>query len=236
MTETTPQSYLKVLDHGYVGLVDHMGSDATIVNSAKVSFNKQVVGGLTEKEIKLIQFLIDRNERSVLRHSTLQFELYMPLMCARQWWKYVVGTAHIDDGICMNESSRRYVTEDNVFYLPRIDQWRSAPLNKKQGSGELMDTRLGALATEDLEKYINMGQGLYEKWLAAGMAPEQARLFLPAYGLYVRIRTTISLANFIHFLEERLGHTAQKEIYEYAVAMRDLTRPLFPYTFAALGL
>lgn len=232
-----PQSYVKLLDHGYVGLVDHMGNDATIVNSARVSFNKQIEGELTERDIKLIRFLIERNERSVLRQATLQFEIYMPLMVARQYWKYIVGTAHIDDGVCMNESSRRYVTEEVVFYQPRADKWRAAPDNKKQGSGVPLDARIGEYLTNKLIELDEQGYNLYQHAIEAlNVAPEQARLFLPAYGLYVRIRTTMSLANFIHFLEERLGHTAQKEIYEYAVAMRDLTRPLFPYTFAALGL
>jgi thymidylate synthase (FAD) len=71
---------------------------------------------------------------------------------------------------------------------------------------------------------------MYEKALDAGIAPEQARLFLPAYGLYVRWRWTVSLQGVMAFLEQRLGHDAQVEIQEYAKAVRNLTEQSFPQT------
>lgn len=235
-----PDNYIRVLDKGYVGLTGHMGSDATIVSAARVSFDKECVpnadGSLAERDEKLMRYLIGKNEMSVFRHATVGFELYMPLMVARQYWKYIVGVAHVDDGVCMNESSRRYITENVTFYLPGDTEWRAAPDNKKQGSGIPLDSRLGGIFTEELDAFYQEGERLYDKAMAHGVAAEQARLFLPAYGLYVRVRSTLSLAAVIHFLQERLGHTAQHEIYQYASAVRDLTAPLFPATFKALGL
>lgn len=225
-------------DKGYVRLVDHMGDDVTIVNSARVSFDKETSfnedGTLKDKDVRLINFLYRNKEMSVFRHATVQFEMYMPLMTARQYWKYIVGASHIDDGTCMNESSRRYITEDPVFYVPQFNEWRGAPADKKQGSGEPLEERLGSYATEELLEYIDEGMRKYNKWLTIGVAPEQARLFLPAYGMYIRMRTTMSLAALLHFLQERLGHRAQKEIYEYAQAMHDVVKPLFPATFDAV--
>jgi len=75
---------------------------------------------------------------------------------------------------------------------------------------------------------------MYEQALRAGMAPEQARLFLPAYGLYVRWRWTVSLAACIHYLQQRLGHDAQYEIQEYALALKKLTQQQFPHTIGKI--
>jgi thymidylate synthase (FAD) len=231
-------SKIDVLDKGYVRLVNHMGDDVSVVNAARVSFDKETEfdpeGNLKEKDRKLIQFLYRNKEMSVFRHATVQFEMYMPLMVARQYWKYIVGASHIDDGTCMNESSRRYITEDPVFYVPQFNEWRGAPADKKQGSGELMDDRIGNVATMELINFLEDGMALYDRWIASGMAPEQARLFLPAYGMYIRMRTTMSLAALIHFLQERLGHRAQHEIFVYAQAMHDVVQPLFPATFDAV--
>lgn len=229
---------IDVLDKGYVRLVDHMGTDASIINSARASYDKECVpnedGSLAERDIKLMSYLVRKNEMSVFRQATLQFEIYMPLMVARQYWKYVVAASHIDDGTCMNETSRRYITEVPTFYVPDLREWRYAPDNAKQGSGDVADPRLGQLVTEELQQHIDRGLELYNKWMAHEICAEQARLFLPAYGMYVRVRTTMSLAALIHLLKERLEHGAQLEFQLYAQALRDLTRPLFPVTFKTI--
>lgn len=223
-----------VLDKGYVRLVNVMGDDVSVINAARVSFDKETAfqedGTLKEKDHRLMRFLIRNNEMSVFRHATVQFEIYMPLMAARQFWKYVVAASHIDDGSCLNESSRRYITEEPTFYIPAEHEWRSAPEDKKQGSGENLDNVIGAEATQDLMNLIAESDRLYNYWIERGVAPEQARLFLPAYGMYVRMRTTMSLAAFMHFLKERLGHRAQHEIWVYANAMKNLVHPHFPET------
>lgn len=235
---TLPDGYIQVLDKGYVGLLNHMGNDASIISAARVSYDKECVpnedGTLAERDERLMAYLVRKNEMSVFRQATVQFEIYMPLMVARQYWKYIVGASHIDDGVCMNETSRRYVTEEPIFYIPSLTEWRSAPTNSKQGSGEPIDPRLGQLATEKLMDLIDQGVSSYEYWMGLGVCAEQARLFLPAYGMYVRVRTTMSLAALIHLLKERLEHGAQAEFQEYAKALRDLTVPLFPVTFKTI--
>lgn len=242
MTDPTapdiPPDGIRVLDKGYVRLVDHMGNDLSVVNAARASFDKEVDfepdGSLATRDQRLLNYLYNKKEMSVFRQATVQFEIYMPLMVARQYWKYIVGVANVQDGICLNESSRRYITEVPTFYIPEATEWRGTPEDKKQGSSEPIDPRIGEVATQELMEYVSTGEDLYSRWLKIGIAPEQARLFLPAYGMYVRCRTTMSLAAFIHFLEERLGHTAQFEIYSYAVAMKDLVKPIFPNTFEML--
>jgi thymidylate synthase (FAD) len=229
---------IDVLDKGYVRLIDYMGSDISAVNAARASFDKQSEllpdGSLAPRDSKLLKYLLDNEEYSVFRHATVQFELYMPLMASNQFWKYVVGASHLSDGTAMNQSSRRYLTEDVQFYIPGATEWRGAPDNKKQGSGANLDPRIGDVATRELEIYCEEGERLYNQWVSFGMAPEQARVFLPAYNLYVRMRTTMSLAAFMHFLKERLGHGAQSEIKAYAQAMLDLTKPIWPVTLDLL--
>ena len=219
---------IKVLDKGYVRLVDTLGNDLSIVNAARVSYDKESEE-FTDKDVKLINFLIREEHTSPLRHAALTFEVYAPLMVARQWWKYAVASTHIDDQNGWNESSRRYITEREEFYIPEIDAWRSKPENSKQGSGEPIFN--GGQFTRDLINYVNLGKELYERALDNNVAPELARLFLPAYGMYVRWRWTVSLQGLITFLEQRLPHDAQSEIRDYAEAVKELVKDKFPKTF-----
>jgi len=221
---------IDVLDKGYVRLVDHMGSDLSIVNAARVSYAKESTE-FSDRDESLLAFLVRNNEYSPFRHATLTFEVYAPLFVARQWWKYVVASTHLDDQIGWNESSRRYVTEEPVYHVP--DEWRMAPENKKQGSGDNADPMTSQQYTDLLKEYLARGEDLYNQALDSGLAPEQARLFLPAYGMYVRWRWTTSLAAVMHFLNERLEHKAQLEIQLYAQAVRDLVVPEFPKALSA---
>lgn len=222
---------IDVLDKGYVILQDVMGNDLSIVNAARVSYDKKKEV-MDEKDERLIRFLAREGHTSPFRHATLQFELYAPLMVARQHWKYVAGSDHTMDA--WNESSRRYITEEATFYIPTADEWRSKPANSKQGSGENLDEWRGATFTEALKDYVRQGEELYNKAMEMGVAPEQARLFLPAYGMYVRYYWTASLQSVAHFLNQRLEADAQKEIQEYAKAVRKLAIEKFPVSLPEL--
>jgi len=226
---------IDVLDKGYVRLVDVLGSDLSIVNAARVSYDKES-NEFSDNDQKLLNFLMREDHTSPLRHAALTFEIYAPLMVARQHWKYAVASTHIDDQNGWNESSRRYITEKEEFYLPLGDQWRSKPANSKQGSGEPVDIGTGEFYTEKLNDLIEYSQGLYQKALDDGIAPELARLFLPAYGMYVRYRWTVSLQGVITFLTQRLEHDAQVEIQEYAKAVNNLVYGSFPKTIDAWNM
>lgn len=223
-------SKVDVLDKGYVRLVDVMGNELSIVNAARVSYDKESQE-LDEKDLKLLAFLIREKHLSPLRHVSMTFEVYSPLMVARQHWKYAVSSTFVDDQNGWNESSRRYVTEKEEFYTPRYNEWRSKPENSKQGSGEAIDVIKGREFSKYLVKHFKNSEALYKEALKAGIAPEQARLFLPAYSMYIRYRWTTSLASLLHFLSERLKDDAQFEIKEYALAINDLIKPLFPNVF-----
>lgn len=224
---------LRVLDHGYVRLVDVMGSDLTVVNAARVSYNKESFS-LTEKDKRLIRFLAEHGHTSPFRHATMQWEIYAPLMVARQWWKYIVGSMHQDPMTAWNESSRRYVTELPTFYIPTSMEWRSAPENSKQGSGKPLPEHIGSYLTKQLLKLQDDALFLYQYALELGVCAEQARLFLPAYGLYVRWYWTCSLQACVHFLQQRLADDAQWEIQQYAKAVYHLAKSYFENSFAEL--
>jgi len=222
---------IDVLDNGYVRLTNAMGSDLSVVNSARVSYDKESTE-LSEKDIRLIKFLAREGHTSPFRHATVQFEIYAPLMVARQHWKYIVGSDHTMDA--WNESSRRYVTEEPTFYIPQADEWRSAPENSKQGSGETLPESQGKIATQDLLDFVAFGERLYERAMKSGVCAEQARLFLPAYGMYVRYYWTASLQSVAHFLNQRLAHDSQVEIQEYAKAVYELVKSKFPVSIGEL--
>lgn len=154
-------------------------------------------------------------------------------MVARQHWKYAVASTFVDDQNGWNESSRRYITEEPAFYIPTADMWRSAPEDSKQGSGEPINYGLGIELTMRLFNLIEAAEKDYNHAIEVGVCAEQARLFLPAYGMYVRYRWTTSLHGVMHFLQQRLAHDAQLEIQDYAKAIEQLSTEHFPY---CLGL
>ncbi|OJV64726.1 MAG: thymidylate synthase, flavin-dependent [Clostridiales bacterium 38-18] len=224
----------KIFNNGYVRLVDTMGSDLSVVNSARVSFNR-ATETLRPEDEKLIAYLAKNDHTSPFRHATLQFEVYAPLMVARQWWKYIIGSSHQDPFTAWNESSRRYVTEEIEFYIPKVTDWRSKPENSKQGSGPNLDEKIGGEALDRLLDQIKSGMENYNWAIDSGIATEQARLFIPsAYGLMVRWYWTVSLQGVAHFLQQRTDDHAQFEIREYAQAVKELAKEKFPVSLDAL--
>lgn len=235
MTQIEQRKINVLDDKGYVILHDVMGSDLTVANAARCSYNKKSET-LTEGDKRLISFLAREGHTSPFRHCIAQFEVNAPLMVARQWFKYVVGSS-IQEGTgdsldAWNESSRRYVTEEPSFYIPK--EWRTAPENSKQGSGEPLDPKHSQDISEELDAYIEKGVALYEYLLEKGVCAEQARLFLPAYGLFVKYYWTASLQSVCHFLNQRLAHDSQVEIQAYAKAVLELIKPLFPVSVEKL--
>lgn len=220
----------EVLDKGYVRLVDHMGDDLTIVNTARTSFAKESQE-LTPADEKLINFLIKNKHDSCMRHNVFTFEVHAPLMVVRQWYKHAVAASSWDDQNGWNENSRRYITEDEEFYVPT--NFFAAPENKKQGAGGVVDVDTNAIYRQKLLKHQEAGEMLYEEAMSAGIAAEQARLFLPAYGLYVTFRWTASLNSVMNFFALRLDPHAQWEIRQYAEAMKPMVQSVVPIAYQA---
>jgi len=208
-----------------------MGSDLSVVNAARASFAKESKE-FTQQDAKLLNFLARENHMSPFRHAFATFEFKAPLMVARQHWKYVVGSDHTMDS--WNESSRRYITMDPEFYFPAADEWRLAPEDKKQGSHGIADPFIGSMLTQELMVHAEKGEALYNMAMEGGIAAEQARLFLPAYSMYVIYRWSCSLQSVILFLTQRLSEESQVEIQKYAEAVHELIQPEFPMSMKAL--
>ena len=154
-----------------VELIDHMGSDLTVVNAARVSFGKRKKE-FTEGDKKLIGFLAKHGHWSPFGHGSLQFHIKAPVFVARQLVKHQIG-------LTWNEISRRNVDYEPEFY--EVDKWIGKPIDAKQGSSEEnlewidRSTRTRALKTAvELRALKN-----YNRMIDAGVAPEQARMILP---------------------------------------------------------
>lgn len=218
---------LLVLDLGYVRLVDSMGSDLTAVNAAKASFMK-ASKELGAKEESLLNYLIRNNEFSPFRHATIQFEIKAPIQVCRQHWKYAVGSNFGEHFIGWNEASRRYLTTDIEFYIPK--QFFYAPDNKKQGSGDPICPVENRAWRAQFEKTFQELFDLYNKAIEDGMCAQQARGLLPGYNVYTTYQWTASLQSVLFFLKERLSLNAQDEIREYAEAVLKIVFQRFPRT------
>jgi thymidylate synthase (FAD) len=228
---------IQVLDKGYVALLDVMGSDLTPVNAARVSMAKRSTE-MSTKDERLLEFLGEHDHTSPFRHAMLQFEVKAPLLVARQWWKYTIGSGHQEPldlamSNAWNEVSRRYVQDEPEFYIPT--EWRSAPENKKQGSGPPVDNAdYQSMLSYCLDTSIKNSLMNYHAAIQGGVCVEQARLFLPAYAMYTSWYWTASLQAVCHFLRQRLKEDAQFEIREYAKAVLELVKERFPLSVKAL--
>lgn len=220
------------LDKGYVQLKETMGSDLHVVNAARASFEKES-DEFDERDSKLLNFLIREGHTSVLRHCFVSFEIRSPLMVARQHFKYQIASNFNEYSTAWNESSRRYISDRTEFYIPNDIEWRSKPENAKQGSGDPVDYRTGRKWTQRMQELCEQSERWFQEMQDDGICAEQARLVLPAYGLYIRYYWSCSLQAVLHFLAQRLEHDAQKEIQNLAVAVQDLVRPYYPRTFEA---
>jgi len=225
---------IRVLNAGHVELKDAFGEDLKVANFARASYMRES-NSLQPKDEQLIRFLgsADPQHTAPFYSCALDFSISAPLMVARQWWKHVVASRHVEDPFAAwNEGSRRYVTDRMEFYVP--DAWRHRAEHGKQGSGEpLLDISQRELTTR-LQQRIKTAVMDYDRALDLGCTPEQARLFLPAYGLFIHWRWVASLYSVAHFCKLRLGEGAQGEIQEYASVIARLAWERFPVAWEAL--
>ena len=219
-----PSDAIKVLDHGYVRLTNSMGSDVDITNSARTSYDKSITE-MTDKDHRLLKYLITNGHWSPFRSAVAAFEVYAPLFVARQWWKHAVASSHVDEQLQWNESSRRYVTEEPVFYIPA--EWRKQATDKKQGSAGIVSTKQQLNIHRQYEELLTASIQTYNDMLGAGVAIEQARMVLPQ-SIYVRWRWTASLQALINWYELRSGGDAQQEHSDYTVAVWQLVTEKWP--------
>ena len=182
-----------------VSLIDFMGSDLTVVNAARVSFNKQSEM-LQERDEELIIYLASHGHWTPFAHPQLQFRISAPIFVARQLGKHQVGLA-------WNEVSRRYVNYEPELYTPI--EWREKPEMRKQGSSK-NTVFLPLTDRDDIEKLLRSSVELYERLIKKGIAPEQARMILPQ-SMYTEWIWSGSLYAFSRVYNLRASAEAQAE-------------------------
>jgi len=206
-----------------VELVDHMGSDLSVVNAARVSFNKQVEE-FNPRDEKLIRYLADHNHWTPFAHIFASFRIKTPLFVARQLGKHQVG-------LVWNEVSRRYVDEEPEFWYP--DVWRGRPINAKQGSDGVV--ALKGEGTDYTPMMILMERTLdtYNGLLKEGVAPEQARMVLPQNMMTEWIWSG-SIMAFARVCNLRRDAHAQEEVRTPSLMISEALKAVYPVSWAHL--
>ena len=218
-----PENHVKVLDgQGWVGLIDHLGSETTIVNAARVSFGK-IKNTMDERDVTLLKYLIENHHTSPLEHLVFTFSIHCPLFIRGQWHRHRTWS--------YNEISRRYTEIDLEFYTP--GKLRKQAETNRQASVDSPDFEDEAYR-EMIRKHNEESLALYNNLLDAGVCREQARGVLPQ-NMMVTFWGTVDLNNLLHFLFLRDSEHAQWEIRQYAKAIKQLIRPIIPHVAEYYG-
>lgn len=227
----------KVLDHGFVRVVDYMGNDKSIENSARVSYGGHEKNRTEKETRKLIRYLLRHKHTTPFEMCEIKFHIKMPLMIARQWIRH--RTANV------NEYSARYSVLDNEFYIPSPEQLAAQSTKNHQGRGD------EPLSEEESQQVINIlkddSSRCYDNYKLMmnkydddelinpkfqGVAKEIARMNLPT-NIYTQWYWKIDLHNLLHFLNVRSDSHAQYEIREYANIMLDIVKQWVPIAYEA---
>lgn len=206
-----------------VEYIDHMGSDLTVVNAARVSFNKRKTE-IDNSDIRLIHYLAKHRHWTPFAHPQLQVCVTAPLFVAAQLKRHVVGAS-------LNEISRRYVDYDPEF--EKI-VWRERPnASIKQGSGHEFLPSMQKIFDSKVDAHLRNSLDLYNELLERNVAPEQARTILPQ-SMHTSWWWTGSVAFFARVCYWRLDSHAQKETHDLCMEFDSILRPRFPHAWPAL--
>ena len=207
-----------------IELINSVGGDLSVVNSARVSFDKEV-DTLTNKDSKLINYLADHRHTTPFRHNSITIKCDAPIFLARQLGKH-------QSGLSWNEVSRRYVDDEPTFFVP--EEWRGRPDGSiKQGSSgvfnEVDHLRIDALYQDHMVDALR----LYNGMLNLKVAPEMARMVLPQ-SMMTSWYWTGNLLAFMHVYNERIDPHAQLEAQVFAKELGEVLKQEFPISFGAL--
>ncbi len=207
----------KVLDNGFVRLVDFMGGDFSVVQSARVSFGDETRG--PQKDIKLIEYLLKNKHETPFEHSVFKFHIKCPIFVARQWFRHRIGS--------FNEISLRYVEYKDEFYIPEF--FRKQAQSNKQASIE-EEVENSHVLREKLKNFYESVRTLYNELLDSGVARELARIVLPL-STYTQFYWTLNARSLMNFISLRADVNAQYEIRLYAREIAKIFRNRMPITF-----
>jgi len=219
-----------VLDKGFIEVIDSLGDDLTVVNSARVSFGKRKeVYDKTDE--RLVRYLAKYKHFSPFRHLQVQFHVKAPEFVMRQWYKHVVGIETTSNSSAKdhawNEISGRYVPVEE-YYEPSV--WRKQSDDNKQASEGQLNDETNSKAIHAYNHALQQTKEMYDRLVTHyGVAKEQARIILPL-SQYTEVYWTASFQAVMNFIELRNEKTSQIEIQEYAKVMLEQMKEVFPKT------
>jgi thymidylate synthase (FAD) len=224
MATQTIKNYLTTDRVGFVECLETFGNDLTVVNAARVSFDKESLE-FTEADKKLVNYLAKHDHVSPFFHPQIRFRIKMPIFVAREWYRHTIGLAR-------NEVSRRYVDTPPECWIPFPNEIRERDPRLKQGSKSTPvddSDRIHSI----LSNQTNAALKTYHDLLDNHVAPELARTILPQ-SMYTEFIETGSLAAYARLCRLRLNPAAQKEIRDYAEAISICLAAKFPVSWEAL--
>lgn len=215
---------IKVLNHGFIRLIDSMGSDLSIVRSARVSYDAEWRSGEDEgKDIKLLDYLIKNKHTSPFESCVFTFEVKAPIFVLRQWHRHRTWS--------FNEISARYAELPEEYYVPELNQITTQSTSNKQMRTNEVNP-LAADMRESIASSNAMAFNHYHYLIENGCPREIARSVLPV-STYSHMFATVDLHNLMHFLKLRLHSHSQYEIRVYAEVMLKLIEPIVPHSVAS---
>ena len=219
---------LPVLDHGFVRLIDHMGSDLSVVRAARVSHNASWRAGADAgKDEKLIHYLMRNHHSTPFEHITFTFEIKAPIFVLRQWHRHRTWS--------YNEVSARYTELSNDFYIPNPETVGTQSTTNKQGRSTDASPHNRAEEIAWYKETCLTAIKIYHHLLSQDWPRELARGVLPL-SVYSHMFATTNLWNLLHFLSLRRDGHSQWEIRQYAEAILTLARPIVPICIEAWEL
>jgi len=225
---------IKLLDHGFIRVIDYMGNDSSIVQAARVSY-----GSGTKKvnqDKGLINYLMRHHHNTPFEMCDIKFHIKLPIFVARQWIRHRTAS--------VNEYSARYSILGKDYYIPERDQMAVQSKTNMQGRGDLLSEEDAKRVAELLREDSELCYKHYEQMLnedqegntvdenAPKLARELARMNL-TMNYYTEWYWKINLHNLLHFLRLRADSHAQYEIRVYALAMLDIVKKWVPFTYEA---
>ena len=213
---------IKVLDHGFIRVIDYMGDDAAIVQAARVSYGKGTK--TVNEDAGLINYLMRHKHTTPFEMCEIKLHVKLPIFVARQWIRHRTGS--------FNEYSARYSIMDNEFYTPSNENLGLQSASNKQGTEGRLDKTKANVAFQNIVSHSDYAYNLYQRMLAGGISREVSRIVLPI-NFYSQWYWKVNLKNLLNFLNLRTDPHAQYEIRVYAEEIEKILRQWLPITYDA---
>lgn len=213
---------VKILDKGFVRVIDKMGNDSSIVQAARVSYGKGTKH--TRQDRALIRYLLRHRHTSPFEMCEIKLHIKMPMFVARQWVRHRTAS--------MNEYSARYSQVKDEFYIPVVQDIALQSDDNKQGRGQTVDISQAQKIRKLIAKHSKESYEKYQLMLEEGVAREIARIVLPQ-NVYTEFYWKCDLHNLLHLIKLRSHPTAQFEIVQYSKAIEKIVKEWVPYTYEA---